>query len=156
MCRLVLSSLRKLHMTFLLLLLLFPIIQHHRAEFGCIVREKSQDDHSDLRNWKDEAAIPEIRMTVGGSGSFFKNVFILIGGQSLHNTVVAPATHRHKSATGAHASPCPEPPSHLPLHPIPLSCPRALALSALLHASNRFLGNRSWVQFWICEIWYAY
>jgi len=41
MCRLVLSSLRKLHMTFLLLLLLFPIIQHHRAEFGCIVREES-------------------------------------------------------------------------------------------------------------------
>ena len=118
--------------------------------------ERSQDDHSDLRNWKDEAAIPEIRMTVGGSGSFLKNLFILIGGQSLHNTVVAPATHRHESATGAHASPCPEPPSHLPLHPIPLSCPRALALSALLHALNRFLGNRSWVQFWICDIWYAY
>ena len=35
--------------------------------------ERSQDDHSDLRNWKDEAAIPEIRMTVGGSGSFLKN-----------------------------------------------------------------------------------
>ena len=28
-------------------------------------------------------------------------------------------------------SPHPEPPSHLPPHPIPLGCPRALALSAL-------------------------
>ena len=27
-------------------------------------------------------------------------------------------------------------PSHLPSHPIPLGCPRALALGALLHASN--------------------
>ena len=96
-------------------------------------------------------------MTVGGSGFvLFFNLFILIGGQSLHNTVVIPATHRHESVMGAHMSPCPEPLSHLPLHPIPLSCPRALALSALLHASNRFLGNRPWVQFWICEIWYAY
>ena len=32
--------------------------------------------------------------------------------------------------------PHPEPPSHLPPHPIPLGCPRAPALSALLHASN--------------------
>ena len=30
----------------------------------------------------------------------------------------------------------PEPASHLPLHPIPLSCPRELALGALLHALN--------------------
>ena len=37
---------------------------------------------------------------------------------------------------GAHVSPDPEPPSHLPPHPIPLGCPRAPALSALLHASN--------------------
>ena len=29
-----------------------------------------------------------------------------------------------------------ETPSHLPPHPIPLGCPRAPALSALLHASN--------------------
>ena len=28
------------------------------------------------------------------------------------------------------------PPSHLPPHPIPLGCPRAPALDALLHASN--------------------
>ena len=30
----------------------------------------------------------------------------------------------------------PEPLSYLPLHPITLDCPRALALSAMLHASN--------------------
>ena len=29
-----------------------------------------------------------------------------------------------------------QPPSHLPPHPIPLSCPSAPAVSALLHASN--------------------
>ena len=32
--------------------------------------------------------------------------------------------------------PHPEPPSHLPPHPIPLGCPSAPALSALFHASN--------------------
>ena len=37
---------------------------------------------------------------------------------------------------GAHVSSHPEPPSHLPYHAIPLGCPRAPALSALLHASN--------------------
>ena len=57
-------------------------------------------------------------------------LFILIGGQSHHNTVLAPATYRHESATGAHARPHPEYPFHLPPHPIPLGCPRALALSA--------------------------
>ena len=46
------------------------------------------------------------------------------------------AIHRYESAIGAHVSPHPEPPSHLPPHPIPLGCPRALALGALLHASN--------------------
>ena len=45
------------------------------------------------------------------------------------------ATHRHESAMGAHVSPHPEPPSLLP-QPIPQACPRAPALSALLHASN--------------------
>jgi len=35
-----------------------------------------------------------------------------------------------------HVSPNPETPSHLPPHLIPLGCPRALALGALLHASN--------------------
>ena len=30
----------------------------------------------------------------------------------------------------------PEPPSHLPLYPVPLGCPRASVLCALLHTSN--------------------
>ena len=47
-----------------------------------------------------------------------------------------PVTHLHGSVTGAHVSPHPEPPSHLPPHTTPLGCPRALALNALLHASN--------------------
>ena len=38
------------------------------------------------------------------------------------------ATHLHES----------EPPYHLPPHPIPLGCPRALALGALLHAWNLY------------------
>ena len=42
------------------------------------------------------------------------------------------AIHRHESAMGAHALPDPEPLSHLSPHPIPLGCPRALALGALL------------------------
>ena len=46
------------------------------------------------------------------------------------------AIHQHELATGTHVSPNPEPSSHLPPHPIPLGCPRALALSALLHALN--------------------
>ena len=50
--------------------------------------------------------------------------------------MVAFAKHRHESATGIHVSPHPEPSSHLPPHPIALGCPRAPALSALLHASN--------------------
>ena len=37
---------------------------------------------------------------------------------------------------GVLVSPCPEPSSNLPPHPIPLGCPSAPALSALLHASN--------------------
>ena len=46
------------------------------------------------------------------------------------------AIHRHESATGVHVSLHPELPSHLPPHPIPLDCPKATALRALLHASN--------------------
>ena len=38
----------------------------------------------------------------------------------------------HWCSCGSH----PEPPCHLLPHPIPLGCPRELALSALLHASN--------------------
>ena len=41
----------------------------------------------------------------------------------------------HELATGTHVA---HPESHclVPSHPIPLGCPRALALSALLHALN--------------------
>ena len=44
------------------------------------------------------------------------------------------AIHRHESPMGTHVSPLPEPPSQLPPHLIPLGCPRAPALGALLHA----------------------
>ena len=44
--------------------------------------------------------------------------------------------HRHESVMGAHVSPHPEPPIHLLPYSIPLGCPRAPALCALLHASN--------------------
>ena len=44
--------------------------------------------------------------------------------------------HWHESAAGVHVCPQPEPSSHLPPYPILLGCSRALALSALLHASN--------------------
>ena len=57
------------------------------------------------------------------------NLCILIGGLLLYNIVDVFAIHRHESATGAHASPHPEPPYHLPPYPIPLGCPRAPALN---------------------------
>ena len=53
-----------------------------------------------------------------------------------YNIVMVFAIHQHESATGTHMSSHPESPSHFPPHPIPLGGPRALALSALLHASN--------------------
>ena len=44
---------------------------------------------------------------------------------------------RHlESATDAHVSPHPGHAFHLPPHPISLGCPRAPALSDLLHALN--------------------
>ena len=46
------------------------------------------------------------------------------------------AIHRHELAMGVHVSHRPESPSSLPPHPISLGCPRALALSAVLHALN--------------------
>ena len=46
------------------------------------------------------------------------------------------AIYQHELATGIRVSPHPESPSHLPPHSIPLGCPRAPALGALLHASN--------------------
>ena len=44
--------------------------------------------------------------------------------------------HQCELATGIYVShsPHPEPHCHLPPHPIPLGCPRAPALGALLHA----------------------
>ena len=39
---------------------------------------------------------------------------------------------------GCMCLPHPEPLSHLPPHPIPLDCPRALSLGALLHALNLY------------------
>ena len=53
-----------------------------------------------------------------------------------YNLVVVFAIHQHESATCAHVSPYPEIPSYHPPNPISLGCPRALALCALLHASN--------------------
>ena len=44
--------------------------------------------------------------------------------------------HVHESVKGAPVSPTLNPPTHLPPHSMPLGCPRALALCALLHASN--------------------
>ena len=51
------------------------------------------------------------------------NLFILTGRQSFHNTLVAPATYQHESATGAHVPP-------LILNPFPhLSPPHPSGLS---------------------------
>ena len=46
------------------------------------------------------------------------------------------AIHRHESVMGVHVSPHQEPACHLPPPFIPLGCPRAPTLSALLHALN--------------------
>ena len=46
------------------------------------------------------------------------------------------AIHWHESATGVHVPPHPETPSQPHPHPIPLGCPRAPALNALLHVLN--------------------
>ena len=50
------------------------------------------------------------------------------------------AIHQYESAMGIHVSPlsC-ELPSHLPPHPFPPGCHRALALGALCHAPNSHL-----------------
>ena len=54
----------------------------------------------------------------------------------LYNIVMVFAIHQHESAMGADMSPHPKPLSYQPPRPIPLGCPRAPALSALLHAVN--------------------
>ena len=62
--------------------------------------------------------------------------------------------HRHGSAMSTHVSLHPESPSHLPAHPIPLSCPRALALSALLHGSNlHWYSDKFLIRFCCCCCW---
>ena len=53
---------------------------------------------------------------------------------------------RHESTTGVQNVPHPEPPSHLPPHPIPLGHPSAPAPSTLYHALNldwRFISHKS-------------
>ena len=60
----------------------------------------------------------------------------LIGGYLLYNVMVVFAIHGHESTMGTHVFPHHEHPSHSLPHPIPLGCPRAPALCALLYASN--------------------
>ena len=60
------------------------------------------------------------------------------------------AKHQHELATDAHVSPHPETRSHLPPHFIPLGYPRALALSALLHASNLHWSSVLHMVIYIC------
>ena len=71
------------------------------------------------------------------SSVHFKKIFIyFIGGQLLYNIVVLFAIINMNQPWVYMGTPHPEPPSHLPAHPIPQGHPSALALSALSHASN--------------------
>ena len=54
----------------------------------------------------------------------------------MYNIVVVLPYIDMNQPQGYMGPPHPEPPSHLPPHPIPLGCPSAPALNALLHASN--------------------
>ena len=54
----------------------------------------------------------------------------------MFNIVMVFAIHQHELATGIHVPPHPESPCHLPPRSTPPGCPRALALGALIHASN--------------------
>ena len=49
-----------------------------------------------------------------------------------------------------HVSPHPEPP-HLPPHPTSVGCPRALALSALLHASSLYWSSLLHMVMYMCQ-----
>ena len=61
--------------------------------------------------------------------------FILIGGKLLYNIVVVlPSIDMNQP--WVYMCPHPDPPSHLPPHPIPQGHPTAPALSTLSHASN--------------------
>ena len=50
--------------------------------------------------------------------------------------VLVSAVHHHESAIGMHMPLLLEPPSHLPSHPTPLGCHRALDLSSLHYTAN--------------------
>ena len=63
---------------------------------------------------------------------FFKKYLFKL--EDNYNIVMIFAIDQYESAMGIHVSPYPEPPSHLPTHPIPLDCPRLLDLGALLPA----------------------
>ena len=54
----------------------------------------------------------------------------------MYNIVVVLPYIDMNQPQGYMGPPHPEPPSHLPPYPIPLGCPSAPALNALLHASN--------------------
>ena len=49
---------------------------------------------------------------------------------------MAPVIHQREQATGIHTHPPLKPPSHLPPHPTPLGCHRALALGSWHHTAN--------------------
>ena len=106
---------------------------------SCVLGSKQCALQRELRCSRHQASqlTPLSPLQPCSSPSFFKiYLFILIGGQSLHNTVMAPATDRHESATGAHVPHSdPDPPSHRPPPSILLGGPRAPALSAPLPPS---------------------
>ena len=54
----------------------------------------------------------------------------------MYNIVVVLPFIDMNQPLGYMCSPHPEPPSHLPPHPIPLGCPTGLALRVLFHTSN--------------------
>ena len=49
---------------------------------------------------------------------------------------MAPVIHQRERTTGIHTRPPLKPPSHLPPHPTPLGCHRALALGSWHHTAN--------------------
>ena len=61
-----------------------------------------------------------------------------------YSIVMVFATHQYASVTGTDVSPPSWIPSHLPPHPTPPGCHRALALGALRHTSNSH---------WVFYVW---
>ena len=62
--------------------------------------------------------------------------FVMFKLDDNYNILMVFTIHQYESAIGIHVSPPSWTPSNLPPHTIPLGCPRALALGALLHAPN--------------------